>query len=197
MRTLFYRILRYADTHLEKVKTRYNTWKITQQLIGCDVKCDELVDYSIASSARIYSEGKLRIGTGLTMGDRAVINSNDSYGIYIGNNLLLASDVYIRSGNHDWSYSDEPFQNRGHCAKKVEFNKEVYSIVIEDNVWISHGATVISGAHIGTGSVIGANAVVGGVIPPYSVVVGNPAQVVSSRKKHLSFDDRQDIGMFP
>ena len=57
--------------------------------------------------------------------------------------------------------------------------------VIGHDVWIGQGARILPGARVGTGSIIGAGAVVGGVVPPYSVCVGNPGKVIRRR-----FDDR-------
>lgn len=93
---------------------------------------------------------------------------------------MAARDVFIRGENHDYSFSELPFQKRGHCAKKINYNGRIYSIVIEDNVWLGRGATILSGAHIGKGSVIGAGAVVKKYIPKYSIVIGNPAKIVSN-----------------
>lgn len=143
-----------------------------------------------------FMPDRIFIWGGVTLNDHCTIDANDSYGVYIGNNLLVARDVFIRAGNHDYSYSELPFQKRGHCAKKVEYKGKVYSIVIEDNVWIGRGATILSGAYIGQGSVIGAGAVVKEYVPEYSIVIGNPAKVVSNRKKYPNFDHRKDIGLF-
>ena len=52
--------------------------------------------------------------------------------------------------------------------------------VIEDNVTIGACACVIGGITVGHDSVIGAHAVVLKDIPPYSIVVGNPAKVVKN-----------------
>ena len=38
--------------------------------------------------------------------------------------------------------------------------------------------TLLSGAHIGRGAIIGAGAVIRKSIPPYAVVIGNPAIIV-------------------
>ncbi len=56
--------------------------------------------------------------------------------------------------------------------------------VIGNDVWIGQNVTFLPGVHVGDGCIIGANSVVAKDIPPYSVVVGNPARVVRRR-----FDD--------
>ena len=55
-------------------------------------------------------------------------------------------------------------------------------LVIEDDVWIGHGATVLPGcARIGRGAVIGAGAVVTRDVEPYAVMTGNPAKLLRMR----------------
>ena len=55
-------------------------------------------------------------------------------------------------------------------------------LIIEDDVWIGTRVTILAkNIVIGKGSIIGANAVVTKDIPPYSIVVGNPAKVVKTR----------------
>lgn len=53
--------------------------------------------------------------------------------------------------------------------------------VIGNDVWIGQGARILPGASVGDGVIIGAGAVVSGRVPAYSVVAGNPAQVVRMR----------------
>lgn len=53
--------------------------------------------------------------------------------------------------------------------------------VIEDDVYIGANACVIGGVTVGKGSIVGAGAVVTKDVPPYSVVAGNPAKVISHR----------------
>lgn len=55
-------------------------------------------------------------------------------------------------------------------------------VVIEDDVWIGSRVIILPGVTIGKGSVIGASAVVSKSVPPYSVVAGNPAKIVKTRK---------------
>lgn len=54
-------------------------------------------------------------------------------------------------------------------------------IVIGNDVWIGRGARVLSGVTVGDGAVIGAYAAVGSNIPPYAIVVGNPAKEIGKR----------------
>ena len=53
--------------------------------------------------------------------------------------------------------------------------------IIGNDVWIGRGATILPGARLGDGVIVGAKAVVTGEIPPYSVVAGNPGQVIRRR----------------
>lgn len=54
-------------------------------------------------------------------------------------------------------------------------------IVIGSDVWIGSGVRILSGVAIGDGAIIGAGAVVASDVPPFAVVVGNPAQVMRKR----------------
>jgi acetyltransferase-like isoleucine patch superfamily enzyme len=54
-------------------------------------------------------------------------------------------------------------------------------IVIGSDVWIGRDAVLLGGITIGDGAIVGAYSVVAKDVPPYSVVVGNPAQVIRYR----------------
>ncbi len=51
-------------------------------------------------------------------------------------------------------------------------------IVIEKNVWIAAGATIIGGVTVGENSVVAAASVVTKDVPPNTLVAGNPASVI-------------------
>ena len=55
-------------------------------------------------------------------------------------------------------------------------------ITVCDKAWIGMNAIILRGVTIGEGAIVGAGAVVTHDVPPWTVVAGNPAQVV----KHLS-----------
>jgi acetyltransferase-like isoleucine patch superfamily enzyme len=60
--------------------------------------------------------------------------------------------------------------------------------MIENDVWIGHGAIVLSGVTIGRGSVVAAGSVVASDVDRYSIVAGVPAKEVAKR---FSLDDIQ------
>lgn len=56
------------------------------------------------------------------------------------------------------------------------------SLTIGNDVWIGYNAVIMPGvSRVGDGAVIAAGAVVNKEVPPYAVVVGNPARVVRFR----------------
>jgi acetyltransferase-like isoleucine patch superfamily enzyme len=122
------------------------------------------------------------VGKEVIFGEKITVAANDSNGIYIGNQVAIAQGTYIRSANHNFDSLDLPIKQQGHNSAKIEYNNSIYSIVIEDDVWIAANAIILSGAFIGKGSIIGAGAVISNKIPEFSIVVGNPGRVVGNRK---------------
>lgn len=61
-------------------------------------------------------------------------------------------------------------------------------IVVGHDVWIGAEARILPGAEIGCGVIIGTGAVVGGVVPDYSVIVGNPGKVIRMRFDQATID---------
>ncbi len=52
---------------------------------------------------------------------------------------------------------------------------------IGSDVWLGYGAHIAGGVHIGHGAVVASRAAVFGDVPPYGVVVGNPARLTRYR----------------
>lgn len=55
------------------------------------------------------------------------------------------------------------------------------ALTIKNDVWIGYRAFIFSGITIENGAIIGAHSVVTKDIPPYAIVVGNPAQLIGYR----------------
>ena len=90
--------------------------------------------------------------------------------VIIGSNTLIASFVMITSENHSINpvcgvrYGNQPLVGK--------------PVIVGKNCWIGEKVVILPGVNIGDWSVIGAGAVVTKDIPPYSIVVGNPARVI-------------------
>ncbi|MFC4892103.1 CatB-related O-acetyltransferase [Pseudofrancisella aestuarii] len=99
----------------------------------------------------------------------------------IGSFCSIADGVkFVLGGNHFLdTLSTYPFKVMLEKKKTEAWTKG--QIVIEDDVWIGLDVVILSGVTIGKGSVIGAGSVVAKDIPPYSIVVGNPATIVKKR----------------
>ena len=111
----------------------------------------------------------------------------------VGAYSSIAEEVKIfLGGEHrtDW-VSTYPFNQFWQEASGIEGHPHSRGdVVIGNDVWIGYGATLLSGVEVGDGAVVGAHAVVSRDVPPYTIVAGNPAQVVRKR-----FSDEQIEGL--
>ncbi len=98
--------------------------------------------------------------------------------VFIGNNVLIASKVYISDCSHG-SYCGDEFDSSPLSIPRDREYK-VTQVTIEDNVWIGEFVSILPGVTIGTGSIIGANSVVNKSIPPYCMAVGSPAKIIKN-----------------
>ncbi len=105
--------------------------------------------------------------------------------VEIGNNVLMASHVYISDNSHGYydgsNYDSSPLTPPKDRAYKVA------PVKIGDNVWIGEGVIVMPGVEIGSGCVIGAHSIVNKSIPANCIAVGSPARVI----KRYSFPMRK------
>lgn len=104
----------------------------------------------------------------------------------IGGFCQIADGVVFvtASANHRYDgFSTYPFAvfDGGFAEGRPSLPGPGADTVIGHDVWIGRDARILPGARIGNGVIVGAGAVVAGDVPPYSVVVGNPARVIRRR----------------
>ena len=118
---------------------------------------------------------QIKIGNNVSIQKDCHIGAINS--VIIGNNVLLASKVYISDHSHGEITKDALLLRP---ALRKLYSKG--PVKIEDNVWLGEGVVVLPGVTIGENSIIGANAVVTKSIPKNSVVGGNPARIIREIK---------------
>ena len=108
------------------------------------------------------------------IGHHAVFSTPNAK-ITIKGNCAIAHHLSIHTGNHarivGKFVSDITKDN-----KPQGFDRDV---IIERDVWIGACVTILQGVHVGRGATIAAGAVVNKDVPPYSIVGGVPAKVIS------------------
>ena len=117
-----------------------------------------------------------------TYGELNVETFGNKTHLRIGNFVSIAEHVtFLLDVEHYLTHlSTYPFK----VKMLHETNTEAFSkgdIIVEDDVWIGYGATIMSGVHIGKGAVVAANAVVTKNVPAYAIVAGIPAKVARYR----------------
>ena len=110
----------------------------------------------------------------------------------IGKFCMIASGVeFIMNGANHLSnaVSAYPFAVFGHDWQDAMAGKTYPTkgdTVIGNDVWLGYRAAILPGVTIGDGAIIGAYSVVTKDVPPYSIVGGNPAQLLRPRFDELT-----------
>ena len=144
-------------------------------IVGDDVLIDGKSTFTFAAS--IVDRPVLEIGSGsvIAHGCRFTIAKR----ITIGRNCGITSECMIMdSSGHPVSAANrvvDQTQNKWTPPS----GDDVQEVIIGDNVWVGRRSIIFPGVTIGEGSIISSGSVVRiKVIPPYSLVAGNPAKII-------------------
>lgn len=143
--------------------------------VGTPVRASFYKQTLSASSMDLYmgfgsfiSKIDTRIGKGV------LINGHSTIGLAnIGDGTVIANNVSVLSGAQQHNFTDP---SKGILEEDGVFTR----IYIGDDVFVGDQSVVM--ANIGEKTIVGCGSIIVKEIPSYSVVVGNPARVVRSRK---------------
>lgn len=111
---------------------------------------------------------RMRIGSSVLVGRQGMISTGGH--LEIGDYCVFAPRVYISDADHIFTDIMQPILQQGATINR--------SVIVEENCWLGINTVISGNLTVGRGSVVGANAVVTRDVPPFSVVVGNPSQIV-------------------
>ena len=126
--------------------------------------------------------GVLEVGR-FSYGNPNIVVFPSSQKLIIGSFCSIADGVtFLLGGNHNTKAVTTYPLNALFMSDDLPWHESGKGqTIVGNDVWIGHGATILSGVRIGDGAVIAAGAVVTKEVQPYSIVAGNPAVVVSTR----------------
>jgi len=121
-------------------------------------------------SGRVFDNPTLEIGNRVDIGHNVFFTVNKH--VVIEDEVNIASFVHIMDSD---SHPRDPYLR---AQKLPPSPDEIKPIRICKRAWIGLGTFIMKGVTIGEGAIVGSNSVVISDVPPFSVVLGNPARVI-------------------
>lgn len=150
-------------------------WRIARSRSVCQVG----VDVHVGRGCRFWAPVSITIGSHCYIGKDVTVETNAVLGSYV----LIGNRVgFVGRHDHDFSQVGVPVRFGRWIGAKIDLSPHrAEAVMIEDDVWIGYGSTLLSGVTVGRGAVVAAGAVVTKDVAPYSIVGGNPAKLLGQR----------------
>jgi len=113
-------------------------------------------------------DARIRIGAGTFLNLGVMVAALEL--VEIGAHCMVANGCFISDAQHRYDNLSQPLTWQGFRSRGPT--------IIADNCWLGAHVVVAGGVRIGERCVVGANAVVTSDLPPRSIAVGVPAQVI-------------------
>lgn len=157
---------------LRRLSTEITVWRshsIARRGIGLHV----------GARCKLWAPDSIEIGEHVYIGKDVHVEAN----LTIGNFVLIANRVGILGRiDHDFRRIGFPVRYAPWIGQpgfdEIERRQRV---IIQDDVWIGFGATLLTGVCIGRGAVVAAGSVVTKDVAAYSIVGGVPAKKLGDR----------------
>lgn len=133
-------------------------------LYGCEIGDETKIGafVEIQKNAKVGQRCKISSHTFICEG--VTIEDN----VFIGHNVTFVNDSYPRATTQTGGL-------------QTEQDWKVEATLVKKGASIGSGVTILANVVIGEGALVGAGSVVTKDVPPFSVVVGNPAKVIKLR----------------
>lgn len=153
-----------SDVQTKKIGAGSRVWQF------CVVLPEAKIGENCNICANVIIENDVVIGnnvtikSGVQLWDGLLIEDN----VFIGPNVTFTNDLFPRSKNYP---------------------QEFLKTIVKTGASIGANATILPGITISENAMIGAGSVVTRSVPPYAVVVGNPARIIAYTNTKLEISD--------
>ncbi len=112
----------------------------------------------------------------LTVGNNVDIGWQTT--IAVGTKIIIYDNVRIAGCTFLAGYPGHPMNASDRAAGLPELDSQVGDIILERDVWLATGVSVLAGVTIGQGTIIAAGSVVTSDLPPFVIAGGIPAKIL-------------------
>ena len=100
--------------------------------------------------------------------------------------MRIATHTIVVPANHIFKDPTIPIKLQG--LSKI-------GIVIEDDVWIGHGAIIMHGITIRVGAIVASGSIVTQDVEAFTIVGGVPARIIKSRFKTVEQEEQHRVAL--
>ena len=129
----------------------------------------------IHPGAHVYSTARIMNPWNLEMANLACL----------GPYVICENDVLVKLEENATVSQYSYLCTSSHNINDYSFDLQSEPIIIGKDAWVAADAFIGMGVKVGEGAVVGARASVYRNVPPWTVVGGNPAKIISKREKNI------------
>jgi acetyltransferase-like isoleucine patch superfamily enzyme len=189
IRKLGFRVIRYFVPELHNFSTTFNVRQVLYQLSVLD---------QIRKSLG-YCAPNLTLYYPMTITKPENVYLYENTHIWNGSTILIHSARFIMKKNSGAAQGLMVITGN-HTSRVGVLFKDLINIedvekdvVVEEDVWIGANVTLLAGVVVGRGSIVGAGTICRKNVPPYAIVMGNPAKVVGFRFKPDEVIEHEEV----
>ena len=155
----------------------YYLWKHRAYVSGkAEVEIASTTDWGrgcvIGAFTKVKISGPFRMGERVQIATSCFIAVGRA-GLTLGDDVLISPNCTIVSSTYNFERLDVGLPQQGSTSKGIR---------IGHRVWIGGNSVVLDGAEIGDNVIVSAGSVVAGTVRPNSIVLGNPAKIIFTRR---------------
>lgn len=140
------------------------------------------VSISMGDNCRVSGQSTFSGRTCSNVQPELILGNNIDIGwqttIAVGSRVVLGDNVRIAGRAFIAGYPGHPMNAGDRAAGMPELDCQVGEVILERDVWLATGVSVMAGVTVGQGTIVAAGSVVTSNLPPFVVAGGVPAKVI-------------------